>query len=44
MYTALHRPHPLIPKLGECVHDDTEHDVQSNGRHNDEEGDVKKQP
>ena len=38
------RPHPLIPELGECVHNDTEHDVQSNGGHNDEERDVIEQP
>ena len=40
----LHWSHPLIPKLRECIHDDTEHNVQSNGSHNDEERDVKKQP
>ena len=32
--------HPLLPELRECVHNDTKHDVQSNGGYNDEERDV----
>ena len=39
-YTVCTVPYPLIPELRECVHNDTEHNVQSNGGHNNEEGDV----
>jgi len=39
-YTVCTSPYPLIPELRECVHSDTEHNVQSNGGHNNEEGDV----
>ena len=33
--------HPLIPELREGVHNDTEHNVQSNGRDDDKKGNVK---
>ena len=32
--------HPLFPELRERVHNDTKHNVQSNGGYNDEERDV----
>lgn len=34
-------PDLCIPEFRECVHDDAEHNVQTNSGHNDEEGDVK---
>ena len=43
MTLALSPPatHPLVPELREGIYDDTEHDVQPDGRDDDEEGDVK---
>ena len=34
------KTNPLIPELRECVDNDTEHNVQSNSSHNNEEGDI----
>ena len=48
MYVYIHTPghttvpsYPFIPEFREGVHNDTEHDVQTNCGHNDEEGQVK---
>ena len=32
--------YPLISKLRESIHYDTKHNVETNGGHNDEEGDI----
>ena len=35
--------YPLIPEFRECVDNNTEHNGQTNGCHNDEEGDIVQQ-
>lgn len=32
--------HPFISQFRECIHDDTKHNVKSNGRHNDEKCEI----